>query len=272
MPGDGSNTRESADSANLQGAVADCVGAAGTASARMAALRAALPLTAPICLGFLFLGGSYGILMATKGFSFLWPMFMALFIFAGSMEFVTVNLLLSAFNPLAALLLALMVNARHLFYGLSMLERFKGLGWKRPFLIYGMCDETFALNVSTPVPAGVDRGWFYLWVTWLNQAYWVAGATIGGLVGAHLPFSTEGLDFVLTALFAVIFLDQWLGAGAGRLGRPGRVAGVIGVLVSVASLALLGSDAFMVPAMAVMLVLFLVLRPWLDDARKGEAR
>ena len=223
---------------------------------RLAALKAALPLTTPICFGFLFLGSSYGILMGTKGFSFLWPMCMALFIFAGSMEFVTVNLLLSAFNPFAACLLALMVNARHLFYGLSMLGRFKGLGWKRPFLIYGMCDETFAVNVSTPVPQGVDRGWFYLWVTWLNQAYWVIGATLGGLIGSHLPFSTEGLDFVLTALFVVIFLDQRLGSK-----RPGHIAGMIGVLVSV----LLGPDRFMVPAMAVMLVLFVVLRPWLDD-------
>lgn len=248
-----------------------CSGDAGkhrprSAAGVRAALKAALPLTAPICFGFLFLGGSYGILMGTKGFSFVWPMCMALFIFAGSMEFVTVNLLLSAFNPFAALLLALMVNARHLFYGLSMLERFKGLGWKRPFLIYGMCDETFAVNVSTPVPEGIDRGWFYLWVTWLNQAYWVAGATLGGLVGSHLPFSTEGLDFVLTSLFVVIFLDQWLGSK-----RPGHVAGVIGVLVSVVALALLGPDRFMVPAMAVILVLFLTLRPWLDDMKGGKA-
>ncbi|WP_169171212.1 AzlC family ABC transporter permease [Bifidobacterium oedipodis] len=236
--------------------------AEGTRGARLAALKAALPLTAPICFGFLFLGGSYGILMGTKGFSFVWPMCMALFIFAGSMEFVTVNLLLSAFNPVAAFLLAFMVNARHLFYGLSMLGRFKGLGWKRPFLIYGMCDETFAVNVSTPVPKGVDRGWFYLWVTWLNQAYWVAGATLGGLVGSHLPFSTEGLDFVLTALFVVIFLDQWLASQ-----RPGHVAGMLGVLVSAAALVFLGPDRFMVPAMVVMLVLFLVLRPWLDDMK-----
>lgn len=108
-------------------------------------LKAAFPLTIPICLGFLFLGASYGILMGTKGFSFVWPMCMSAFIFAGSMEFVTVNLLLSAFNPLAGFLLALMVNARHLFYGLSMLGKFKGLGWKRPYLIFGMCDETLGV-------------------------------------------------------------------------------------------------------------------------------
>ena len=167
-------------------------------NAWLPALKAAFPLTIPICLGFLFLGASYGILMGTKGFSFVWPMCMSAFIFAGSMEFVTVNLLLSAFNPLAGFLLALMVNARHLFYGLSMLGKFKGLGWKRPYLIFGMCDETFAINSTAKIPAGIDRGWFYFWVTLCNQLYWVTGATLGGLIGAHLPFNTDGLDFVMT--------------------------------------------------------------------------
>ena len=162
-------------------------------NAWLPALKAAFPLTIPICLGFLFLGASYGILMGTKGFSFVWPMCMSAFIFAGSMEFVTVNLLLSAFNPLAGFLLALMVNARHLFYGLSMLGKFKGLGWKRPYLIFGMCDETFAINSTAKIPAGIDRGWFYFWVTLCNQLYWVTGATLGGLIGAHLPFNTDGL-------------------------------------------------------------------------------
>ena len=193
------------------------------------------PLTVPICLGFLFLGASYGILMGTKGFSFVWPMCMSVCIFAGSMEFVTVNLLLSVFNPLAGFLLALMVNARHLFYGLSMLGKFKGLGRKRPYLIYGMCDETFAINSTAKIPSNIDRGWFYFWVTLLNQAYWVCGATLGGLIGSHLPFDTDGLDFVLTALFLVIFLDQWL---AGR--HRERLSAAIGVLSSVACLPISG--------------------------------
>ncbi|NEG54574.1 AzlC family ABC transporter permease [Bifidobacterium platyrrhinorum] len=235
---------------------------------RLKALRAAFPLTVPIALGFLFLGCSYGMLMGTKGFSFVWPMCMSAFIFAGSMEFVTVNLLLSAFNPLAAFLLALMVNARHLFYGLSMLGRFRGLGWKRPYLIFGMCDETFAINSSARIPADVDRGWFYLWVTALNQSYWVVGATLGGVIGANLPFDTDGLEFVLTALFLVIFLDQWLGEGAGR---RGHVSAVVGVLASVACLMAFGPDDFMIPALIVMIVLFLVLRPRLDDLHEDDA-
>ena len=229
---------------------------------RLKALKAAFPLTVPIALGFLFLGCSYGMLMGAKGFSFVWPMCMSAFIFAGSMEFVTVNLLLSAFDPVAAFLLALMVNARHLFYGLSMLGRFRGLGWKRPYLIFSMCDETFAINSSARIPDGVDRGWFYLWVTVLNQAYWVTGATLGGVIGSNLPFDTDGLEFVLTALFLVIFLDQWLGAGSGR---RGRVSAVVGVLASLACLVAFGPDDFMIPSLVAMIVLFIVLRPRLDD-------
>lgn len=231
-------------------------------NAWLPALKAAFPLTIPICLGFLFLGASYGILMGTKGFSFVWPMCMSAFIFAGSMEFVTVNLLLSAFNPLAGFLLALMVNARHLFYGLSMLGKFKGLGWKRPYLIFGMCDETFAINSTAKIPAGIDRGWFYFWVTLCNQLYWVTGATLGGLIGAHLPFNTDGLDFVLTALFLVIFLDQWLDGK-----HRERLSAVIGVLTSLACLLIFGANDFMIPSMIAMLILFVALRPHLDVLR-----
>lgn len=231
-------------------------------NAWLPALKAAFPLTIPICLGFLFLGASYGILMGTKGFSFVWPMCMSAFIFAGSMEFVTVNLLLSAFNPLAGFLLALMVNARHLFYGLSTLGKFKGLGWKRPYLIFGMCDETFAINSTAKIPAGIDRGWFYFWVTLCNQLYWVTGATLGGLIGAHLPFNTDGLDFVLTALFLVIFLNQWLDGK-----HRERLSAVIGVLTSLACLLIFGANDFMIPSMIAMLILFVALRPHLDVLR-----
>ena len=116
------------------------------------AFQAALPHTLPICVGFLFLGMSYGFLMRSKGFPFYYPLLMSLFIFAGSMEFVTVNLLLSTFQPVYAFLLTLMVNARHIFYGISMLETYRGIGWKKFYLIYGMCDESFSINCSTTPP------------------------------------------------------------------------------------------------------------------------
>ncbi|WP_101614711.1 AzlC family ABC transporter permease [Bifidobacterium margollesii] len=229
----------------------------------MKALRAAFPLTVPIAAGFLFLGCSYGLLMHAKGFAFLYPVCMAYFIFAGSMEFVTVNLLLSAFNPVAAFMLALMVNARHLFYGLSMLGRFRNLGWKKPYLIFAMCDESFAINSSARIPEDVDRGWFMLFVSLLNRWYWIAGTALGWLVGGLLPFSTKGIEFVLTALFLVIFLDQWMD----RDGMRRRAPGMIGVLASLGCLIVFGSERFMIPSMVLMIVLFVMLRPYLDDLK-----
>ena len=155
------------------------------------AFKAAFPKVLPICISFFFLAMSYGVLMGTRGFSFLWPLCMSAFIYTGSMEFVTVNLLVSAFNPFATLMLALMMGTRHLFYGLSMLGRFKNMGAKKPYLIYAMCDETFAVNNSAQIPADVDRGWFYFFVSLLNQVSWVAGATLGGIVGWRFGFRDE---------------------------------------------------------------------------------
>ena len=173
------------------------------------AFQSALPYTLPIAVGFLFLGMSYGYFMRSKGFSFLYPILMSFFIFAGSMEFVTVNLLLSAFNPLYAFCLTLMVNARHLFYGISMIIKYKNVGWKKLYLIYGMCDESFTINCTVTPPPDVDKGWFMFFVTLLNHAYWVFSATLGAILGYLIQFDTRGIEFVMTALFVVMFINQW---------------------------------------------------------------
>lgn len=213
------------------------------------AFRAALPHTLPICVGFLFLGMSYGFLMRSKGFSLAYPVLMSLFIFAGSMEFLTVELLLSAFDPLYAFCLTLMVNARHLFYGISMLDRYKNTGLKKLYLIFGLCDESFALNCTLTPPEDVDKGWFMLFVTALNQAYWVTGATLGALAGYVIRFDTKGIEFVMTALFVVMFLNQWEG---NKDHRPA----LIGVGASVVCLLLFGSGGFLIPAMALIVLCF----------------
>lgn len=213
------------------------------------AFKAALPYTLPICIGFLFLGMSYGFLMRSKGFSFLYPMLMSFFIFAGSMEFVTVNLLLSAFNPLYAFFLTLMVNARHLFYGISMLEKYKNAGWKKPYLIFGMCDESFTINYTVQQPANVDKGWFMFFVTMLNQIYWVSGATLGALLGYIIHFDTTGIEFVMTALFVVMFIEQWEESGNHR-------SALTGLVCSLLCLLLFGSENFIIPAMALIILCF----------------
>jgi 4-azaleucine resistance transporter AzlC len=213
------------------------------------AFKAAFPYTLPILTGFLFLGIAYGIYMTSLGFSPIFPILMSLFIFAGSMEFVTANLLLGGFNPIGAFLLTLMVNARHLFYGLSMLDKYQSAGKVSPYLIFGMCDESFSINASTTVPLGVSAGDFYFFVTLLNHLYWVAGATIGALFGSLLPFYPQGLDFVMTALLVVIFLEQWLK-------DKDHQSALIGMGLTLISLLIFGSDRFVIPAMiAILLVL-----------------
>lgn len=213
------------------------------------ALKAAFPHTLPICIGFLFLGMSYGFLMKSKGFSFVYPMFMSMFIFAGSMEFVTVNLLSLAFDPIAAFLLTLMVNARHIFYGISMLEKYKNCGIKKFYLIFGMCDESFSINSSVTPPPGVDKGWFMFWVTLFNHLYWVTGATLGGLLGYVIHFDTKGIEFIMTALFIVMFLNQWEET-------KNHLPAMIGITCSAACLLLFGSQNFMIPAMLTIILCF----------------
>lgn len=217
------------------------------------ALRAAFPHTLPILAGFLFLGISYGIYMHSLGFSFLWPMMMSLTIFAGSMEFVAANLLLQAFDPLYAFLMALTVNARHLFYGFSMLEKFRETGAFKPYLIFGLCDETFSIHCAVDPPDGMDAGWFRFFITLLNQCYWVVGATLGGLIGGCFTFDAKGLDFVMTALFVVIFLSQWQSGGQ-------HLAACIGVGSAALCLILFGASNFILPSMALILAVLTLLR------------
>ena len=222
------------------------------------ALKAAFPYTLPICIGFLFLGISSGFLMRSKGFSFVYPLCTSLFIFAGSMEFVTVELLLSAFNPLHAFLLALMVNARHLFYGLSMLQNDRGTGWKKLYLIFGMCDESFSINCTVTPPPDVDRGWFMFFITLLNHFYWVAGATLGALLGYIIHFDTTGIEFVMTALFVVMFINQWEEAKDHRPALAGLGCSLLCLLV-------FGSSSFILPSMALIVLSFLLGRTKLEQ-------
>ena len=223
------------------------------------AFAAAFPHTIPIFAGFWFLGMAYGIYMNVSGFSFWYPMLMGLTIFGGSLEFVAVTMLLGTFAPLQTLVMALMIQARHLFYGIAMLEKFKGLGWKRFYLICGLCDETFSINCSAEIPEDVDRGWFMFFVTALNHLYWFSGATIGGIFGSMVQFDTEGLDFVMTAMFVVIFLEQWMK-------EKKHYTALIGVAVSAVCLLLFGADGFMVPTMACILCLLTVFRKPIEKA------
>lgn len=224
---------------------------------RKTALRYAFKASLPIMAGYGFLGLTYGVYMHELGFSFVYPMLLAITVYAGSAEFLLGNMLLGSFHPMQVFLIVLMVNARHLFYGLSMLDKYKGMGWKKFFLIYGMSDETFALTSAAKVPEGVDVGWFLLWLTWFDEGYWVVGATMGGLVGSLLAFDLRGLDFVLTAMFVAIFADNWLR-------EKSHVSSVSGLVITGVCLVLFGADNFIMPSMALVLVFLIMLKKRLE--------
>lgn len=228
---------------------------------RRKALKVAFPHTLPILTGFAFLGLAYGIYMNTSGFPFYYPMLMRMLIFGGSLEFVAVEMLLSPFAPLQVFIMALLIQARHLFYGLSMLEKYKGMGRKKFFLIFGMCDETFSINYTAEAPEGVDKGWFLFFITLLDYLYWTVSATIGGLIGSLLKFDTSGINFVMTAMFVVIFLDQWLK-------EKNHVSSIIGLSVSALCLICFGPDSFMIPTMLIILSLLTLLRPRLEGQQE----
>lgn len=217
------------------------------------ALKAAFPHTIPVFTGFTFLGIAFGILMNTKGYGLGWTVLMSLLVFAGSAQYVTVNFLTSVFNPIYVLLLTLIVNARHLFYGISMLDKYRDTGKFKPYLIFGLCDETFSILCSTNPPEGVNRNWFMFFITLLNHSYWVLGSALGGLLGYMVSFNTKGLDFVLTTLFVVIFIGQW------KTQRNHGPA-IIGVLCSVICLIIFGRSNFIIPSMFAILAVLTVFR------------
>lgn len=229
------------------------------------AFSAAFPHTIPIFAGFTFLGIAYGIYMNVSGFSPVYPALMSLTIFAGSVEFVAVNLLLGAFNPLSALIITLMINARHLFYGISMLDKYKGTGLKKFYLIFGMCDESFSINYTANIPDNVDRGWFMFFVTILNHSYWFLGATIGGVFGTLVKFNTHGLEFVMTALFVVIFLENWLK-------ETTHHSALIGVGISIFCLILFGGENFIIPSMLMILGIITLMKSSLQKVGECECQ
>lgn len=209
-------------------------------------LKIVFPLTIPVLTGYLFLGMAYGILMSDRGFSILWTFLMSAVVFAGALQYASVTLLASTFNPLLAFLLALLVNIRHLFYGISMLDRFKGLKGKT-LMIFGMADEAFSINVAHEVPKGMNPSHFYLATTGLCYFYWQVSCLSGHLLSYFIPNQIKGFDFVLTALFFVMFLNQWKQV-------QNRKVLTLGVLATLFALVILGKSQFLLGAMIFIII------------------
>lgn len=222
----------------------------------------AFPRTVPVMVGYLFLGAAYGILMNVNGFGVWWTFAISTFVFAGSLQYLGVTMLATAVHPLTAFFMSLMLNARHLFYGISMLGKYGAVKKKKAYLIFGLTDETFSVVCHETIPESLDKDRVYFWVTLLDQCYWVLGSVLGAIAGSYITFDTTGLDFALTALFVVIFVDQWKQ-------REGHLPAVIGVGASVLCLLIFGRDSFIIPA---MVVIFAVLGWNYRREGKGKAK
>lgn len=218
-----------------------------------ASLKRAFLATIPVMSGYLAIGIGFGIVVQSRGYGILWSAAMSTFIYAGSMQFVALELMGSGAGLLTAALTTLMVNLRHVFYGLSMLDRYKNAGKARPYLIFALTDETYSLVC---MPTGLEpeeEKHFFILVSALNQIYWVGGSILGSVLGAVLPFSTEGIDFALTALFVSVFVEQWLSVKE-------HSPALLGLGISLLCLLLFGPDAFLIPAMLLIIAALSLIR------------
>ena len=210
--------------------------------------------TVPVMTGYLFLGAGFGILLSEKaGLGMGWSLGMALFMLAGSGQYLAVSMIADHASIISAAIATFLVNARHIFYGISMIEPYKGTGKKKFYMIFSLTDETYSLVTQNEPPEGMSRHSYCFWVSLLDQVYWLIGCSLGSLLGSTLPISFEGVEFVLTALFVTMFVEQWLS-------HKNHLPAIIGVGSTVLCLALFGRDVFLIPSMALIAILLTVTR------------
>lgn len=227
------------------------------------ALKRAFLDTVPVLTGYLFLGMGFGILLIEQtGKGVLWALFMAVCMLAGSGQYLAVSLMAGGASVLSAALATFLVNARHIFYGVSLVDAYKGSGRKKFYMIFGLTDETYSLVTQNQPPEGMTRHQYCFVVTMLDHIYWVIGCVLGNVAGAVLPISFEGVEFVLTALFVTMFVEQWLS-------NKNHLPAIIGVLSTGVCLAIFGSEIFLIPSMALIAVLLVVSRK--TGRRKADA-
>ena len=228
-------------------------------------LAAAFPVTVPVLMGYLAIGMAFGLMLQSIGYGVGWAVLMSVLIYAGSGQYLGVSLLAAGASLTQTAFLTLMVNFRHLVYGLSMLEKFRGMGPRKLYMIFSLTDETYALLSSAKAPEGVDEHGFCFAVALLDQSYWVLGSAIGSLLGSALGFNTTGVDFAMTALFLVIAVGQWKSAGS-------HLPALLGGAATLASLVLAGAEDMLLPPPAIIVIALTLLRPRLDENGKKEEK
>lgn len=226
------------------------------------AFQKAFPYTIPVLTGYLFIGIAFGVMYAEKGYSFLWAILMSVMVYAGSGQYLAVNFFVPGFSFVQVIFLTFMVNVRHVFYGVSLLKKFNKIGKKRWYMIFALTDETYSLLCTTKVPKDVDESKFLFAISVLDHFYWILGSAIGAIAKTVLPISSEGIDFAMTALFVVIFIEQWME-------KKNRVPATIGVVMATLGLLVFGADSFVLPAMLAIVALLFVGRKQLD--KEGKA-
>ena len=221
------------------------------------AFRKAFPYTIPVLTGYLFIGIAFGVMYAEKGYSFLWAILMSVMVYAGSGQYLAVNFFVPGISFVQVIFLTFMVNVRHIFYGISLLEKFNKIGMKRWYMIFALTDETYSLLCTTNVPEDVDESKFLFAISVMDHFYWVLGSAIGAIAGTVLPINSEGIDFAMTALFVVIFIEQWMD-------KKNRIPEIIGVVVAIVALSIFGASNFVLPAMLAIVAVLFVGRKKLD--------
>lgn len=222
--------------------------------------RTAFLDTIPVMTGYIFLGFGFGIIMQQNGYSVFWAAAMSVFIFAGSMQYVAVGLLTGGASLITSALAAFVVNARHLFYGISMVDAYKDQGKTKPYVIFALTDETYSLVSRNPLPEGIDRKRYYFLVSIFDQSYWITGTILGSLAGSILPVNFKGIDFALTALFVTIFVEQWLSTKK-------HIPAIIGVAATTACLLIFGAETFLIPSMVLIAAALIMMRKTIQEGR-----
>ena len=227
------------------------------------AFRAAFPYTIPVLTGYLFIGIAFGVMYQEKGYNFIWAALMSILVYAGSGQYLAVNFFAPGVSFLSVMFMTFMVNVRHIFYGLSLLERFAKMGKQRLYMMFSLTDETYSLYFITNVPKDVDEHKFLLAIALLDQSYWVLGSVIGAVAGALIPFPTTGIDFAMTALFVVICVDQWKAAKT-------HIPAVTGFICGALFLVLIRSSNFILPALAAAVAMLLFLRRTVEQKMEED--
>lgn len=230
--------------------------------------------TFPVFAGYLVLGIGFGVMLAKRGFSAYWATLMSCTMYAGSMQYVAVDLLADAVTVGYALLMTFLVNVRHVFYGVSLIDKYRGTGWRKFYMMFALTDETYSLVSTTELEAGVDRKNYYFLVSLCDQIYWICGCTIGALMGNFIEFNSAGIEYAMTALFVCIFADQWLSVGGRKILCGKHISAMVGAGATLASLVvcnMLGTEYFLIPSMIIILVSLILLRPVLDRKEDENA-